>query len=1150
MDDRISELPIPIRHHILCFLSQKEAVRTCLLSKQWRHVGSTRPNLEFSEKWFDNTQEKFVSVINRTLQGYRDQNLSIHKLHLDLSRPDSRPVVSLLDKWIPIIAALNIKAFKLNFRSYTPLYYDLPSAVFLAESLEELHLSNCRLSPVESLRFKCLRTLTLSVVQFDGGTFEKITSGCPSLRRLVLNFCEGLRNVRLSEAALPGLKYFELCDSEIVGRSVEIDVPNIETVFILGPWICCPTLASLALYNCSGFKVFHLASDSVKYLNLTIWTDVILLEGVTICAPNIVKFNFTAPIPLALDTFSLATNSKKWYSSVRLSSGVNDPDFNVNSWFLAVRRLLKAISGSRISLILEMDGGPLNVPCSAVLGDEPPVVVESLNFSTRKCRTASWYLEFTSGLFRVCRPRHVGSGTLVSGSYWKYRLSEFQLNILLANKSLWTKTYFWQHDLEQVHVDGKLVQYTNWLGFRNRTYDGIVCLELEWSGQTSRNCETGRAGELGCKKINLRGLDGIQGPVYVGTGCLFNRTTLYGYEPPHKPKHKKPGFLSSSFDQSNRMDLRLCDRRYSVLTGFYKGSAPIYSSSSSSSCSSSCCCCFKGEYLGSHGRQNIRIANTYTSPHSLFPLPERSCENLSPLQTIGTTRPNLDFSEEWSHDTQEKFVSIIDRTLQGYRDHNLSIHKLHLDLSSPESRPVVSLLDKWIPIMAAFNIKLFKLDFLSCTPPCYNLPSAVFLAESLEELHLRKCRLSAVPLESLQLKRLRTLTLKGVKVDDGTFEKIMSGCPLLRHLEIYSCPGLRNVRLNEVASPGLNHFVLNSYQRIDGRSIEVDIPNLETVRIMGPWIWCHRQSTFMFSRLTSLHLYKVILSSESFNLLSSGCPTLEHLTLFDCTGFEEFHLASDSVKWLTISTRYIPLKGVTICAPNILQFDFDAPIPHAPDTFSVATTTSKGWDSYVSLSSRDGDPDFDVNLWFLKLRRVLGALIGSRIDLTLQMNDCPLNVPCSNHLLSDHPPVVVDNLDFRTRKCRTASWYSGFTNGLFRVCRPRYVSGHTLVSQSDRNNHRLTEFQFNILLANESLRTEPYFWRHDLEQVHVHVKSIDRKLWQPVQWTDLSELQNRTCDGLIWLELKWRDQKKASVLQTIHTLLLFLKKLSIHSCFS
>ncbi|KAG6525332.1 hypothetical protein ZIOFF_015288 [Zingiber officinale] len=42
--------------------------------------------------------------------------------------------------------------------------------------------------------------------------------------------------------------------------------------------------------------------------------------------------------------------------------------------------------------------------------------------------------------------------------------------------------------------------------------------------------------------INLRGLDGIQGPVYVGTGCVFNRTALYGYEPPIKNKNKLKTF--------------------------------------------------------------------------------------------------------------------------------------------------------------------------------------------------------------------------------------------------------------------------------------------------------------------------------------------------------------------------------------------------------------------------------------------------------------------------------------------------------------------------------------------------------------------------------------------------------------------------------
>lgn len=39
--------------------------------------------------------------------------------------------------------------------------------------------------------------------------------------------------------------------------------------------------------------------------------------------------------------------------------------------------------------------------------------------------------------------------------------------------------------------------------------------------------------------INMKGLDGIQGPVYVGTGCIFKRQALYGYDPPKGRKRPK-----------------------------------------------------------------------------------------------------------------------------------------------------------------------------------------------------------------------------------------------------------------------------------------------------------------------------------------------------------------------------------------------------------------------------------------------------------------------------------------------------------------------------------------------------------------------------------------------------------------------------------
>lgn len=34
----------------------------------------------------------------------------------------------------------------------------------------------------------------------------------------------------------------------------------------------------------------------------------------------------------------------------------------------------------------------------------------------------------------------------------------------------------------------------------------------------------------------MKGLDGIQGPIYVGTGCVFRRQSLYGTGAPKKKK--------------------------------------------------------------------------------------------------------------------------------------------------------------------------------------------------------------------------------------------------------------------------------------------------------------------------------------------------------------------------------------------------------------------------------------------------------------------------------------------------------------------------------------------------------------------------------------------------------------------------------------
>ncbi|CAH8281752.1 unnamed protein product [Eruca vesicaria subsp. sativa] len=43
--------------------------------------------------------------------------------------------------------------------------------------------------------------------------------------------------------------------------------------------------------------------------------------------------------------------------------------------------------------------------------------------------------------------------------------------------------------------------------------------------------------------VNMRALDGLMGPVYVGTGCLFRRIALYGFGP-RRPKERSSGWFS------------------------------------------------------------------------------------------------------------------------------------------------------------------------------------------------------------------------------------------------------------------------------------------------------------------------------------------------------------------------------------------------------------------------------------------------------------------------------------------------------------------------------------------------------------------------------------------------------------------------------
>ncbi|KAK6161610.1 hypothetical protein DH2020_004991 [Rehmannia glutinosa] len=381
--DRISELPQHILQHILSFLSQREAIQTCVLSKSWRYLGSTRPNFEFRERYFNADKQTFLSVMDKILHRYHDQKISVQKFLVEMSMVDFESI-SFLEKWIPLVV-LNkgINTFSLSFLSYTSAHIALPTVVYKAEFLKELSLEGCKLSqinPLDEVLFKHLKDLSLTYVYIADDTFEKIMSGCPLIEYVNLEGCEGLKTIKVNKAR-HNLKEFYFDDYMISKKeddpSIEIDAPTLESISIMGctnwfhhhknfPYLKClhldnvrlstksfgsfsfdyPCLEELDLLFCHGFKEFRLLSRSIKHLTIAVDRSIKAAIDVT----NILHFKIISNNVLPSISFTTTSSERKSHIHLLNRSNIY---IDASSWFLKLNELLKALSHSEVSLHIE-----------------------------------------------------------------------------------------------------------------------------------------------------------------------------------------------------------------------------------------------------------------------------------------------------------------------------------------------------------------------------------------------------------------------------------------------------------------------------------------------------------------------------------------------------------------------------------------------------------------------------------------------------------------------------------------------------------------------------------------------------------------------------------------------------------------------------
>ncbi|OAY77544.1 Cellulose synthase-like protein D1 [Ananas comosus] len=164
--------------------------------------------------------------------------------------------------------------------------------------------------------------------------------------------------------------------------------------------------------------------------------------------------------------------------------------------------------------------------------------------------------------------------------------------------------------------------------------------------------------------VNMRALDGLQGPVYVGTGCLFRRTALYGFDPPrakeyYPTKKRKVRRVGSEETRALRatdlddgggaMNLAAFPRRFGE-SSFLIESIPVAE--------------FQGRPLGDH--PSVKNGR---APGALL-VPRRGLDATVVAEGISVVSCWYEEQTEWGRRVGWIYGSVTEDVVTGYRMHN------------------------------------------------------------------------------------------------------------------------------------------------------------------------------------------------------------------------------------------------------------------------------------------------------------------------------------------------------------------------------------------------------------------------------------------------------------------------------------------------
>lgn len=242
-EDRISELPDSVIHHILSLLpSTKESIQTSVLSKRWHNQWTHVPVLIFNNSGMSDTN--FSRFIDNTLLLHDCSK--IHKFHIRSNEYFVEDDPHFNSK-LRFAIRKNVEELILEFRQINDVLR-LPDFLLCHTSLVKLHIYNCVIvgNSNMSVRWEHLRELKVEYSDLDDIALESILIGSPLLELLELIDWYSFNEPSISSNSLKKL-VVEFGDSD--SFEMDISCPKLEELKLLG--VCgsisirCKDLSSL-----------------------------------------------------------------------------------------------------------------------------------------------------------------------------------------------------------------------------------------------------------------------------------------------------------------------------------------------------------------------------------------------------------------------------------------------------------------------------------------------------------------------------------------------------------------------------------------------------------------------------------------------------------------------------------------------------------------------------------------------------------------------------------------------------------------------------------------------------------------------------------------------------------------------------------------